>query len=156
MAIYQLQTIQKLPIPLDEAWQFLSSPRNLEKITPKEMSFSIISEFLADSMYPGMFINYSVKPLWGIKMNWLTEITHVEDRKYFVDEQRSGPYAIWHHEHRLEEIEGGVLMTDLLSYKLPFGFLGDILHWLFLKKKINSIFQYREQSLITYFGPFKK
>ena len=107
-------------------------------------------------MYPGMFINYSLKPLWGIKMNWLTEITHVEDKKYFVDEQRSGPYAIWHHEHRLEEIEGGVLMTDLLSYKLPFGFLGDILHWLFLRKKIKGIFQYREQSLITYFGPFNK
>lgn len=153
--IYQLKTEQDLPITLEEAWDFLSSPRNLKRITPDYMGFDITTKHLADKMYPGMIISYIVTPVLGIPTPWVTEITHVEDKKYFVDEQRLGPYAIWHHEHRLEEIEGGVRMTDLLSYKPPFGVLGKIANSLFISKKVNEIFKYREQALIEIFGQFK-
>lgn len=153
--IYQLKTEQDLPITLEEAWDFLSSPRNLKRITPDYMGFDITTKHLADKMYPGMIISYIVTPVLGIPTPWVTEITHVEDKKYFVDEQRHGPYAIWHHEHRLEEIEGGVRMTDLLSYKPPFGVLGKIANSLFISKKVNEIFKYREQALIEIFGQFK-
>ena len=154
-AITQLKTEQKLPISLEQAWEFLSSPSNLERITPSYMGFSIITSDLPSKMYPGMFISYKVSPLFKIPMSWVTEITHVNENHYFVDEQRVGPYAIWHHEHQLEEIEGGVLMKDILSYRLPFGLLGQIINSLFIKKKVKAIFAYREKALLELFGPFK-
>ncbi len=125
MKIYQLHTTQKLPISLEEAWDFFSNPGNLKTITPDYMGFDILSG-AERKMYPGQIIEYIVTPIAGIKTGWVTEITHVKDKAYFVDEQRYGPYSLWHHKHFFEEIPGGVKMDDLLHYKLPFGFLGQM------------------------------
>lgn len=153
MKLYQLHTIQKLPITLDEAWSFLSDPRNLKTITPDHMGFEILSGADRD-MYPGQIIQYIVSPLAGIKTKWVTEITHVKDRSYFVDEQRFGPYSLWHHKHFLRPVEGGVEMEDIIDYKLPMGILGQFMHTIMVKKKLRQIFEYREKKLKELFGEF--
>ena len=155
MGFYQLHKTQRIPATLDEVWDFISSPANLKKITPRYMGFDIISEFLTPKMYPGMIICYKVSPILGIKMTWVTEITHIKDKEYFVDEQRVGPYAIWHHEHKIESIEDGVLMTDLVSYKPPFGFLGSIANAVLIKKQLQKIFDYRKNTIVKNFGEMK-
>jgi len=124
MGFYQFKRALKINASLEEIWNFISSPENLKEITPDYMGFDITTEHLAKKMYPGMIISYRVKPLFGISTTWVTEITQVKDKEYFVDEQRVGPYKIWHHEHLIQKIEGGVLMKDILSYQPPFGFLG--------------------------------
>lgn len=132
---------------------FLSDPKNLKEITPDSMGFNITSG--ADRpMFEGQLIQYLVTPLAGIKMKWVTEITHVRDKEYFVDEQRFGPYALWHHKHFIKEIPGGVEMEDLLHYKLPLGFLGQLGHPILVKPKLDEIFKYREQKLIELFGKY--
>jgi ligand-binding SRPBCC domain-containing protein len=150
----KLQSQQWLPIGLDEAWDFFSSPMNLNEITPEDMVFEIKSEGL-DKMYPGMFIVYSIRPVMNIPMRWVTEITHVEDRKFFVDEQRIGPYNIWHHEHHFEEKDGGVLMTDILHYDVGKSIFGWLASKLFVDKKVQNIFDYRFQILERRFGKKK-
>jgi len=152
MGFYQLHKTQKVPATINEVWNFISAPANLKKITPEYMGFDITSEMLSEKMYPGMIITYRVSPVLGIKMNWVSEITHVKEKEYFVDEQRSGPYSIWHHEHKLEPIEGGVLMTDIVSYKPPFGILGSIANSLFIKKQLEEIFDYRTNAMENVFG----
>ncbi len=154
MALFQLYKEQKIPASVEEVWEFISSPKNLKKITPDYMGFNVTTKNLPDKMYPGMIISYIVKPLFGIKTNWVTEITHVKEHEFFVDEQRVGPYTIWHHQHRIKAIEGGTLMSDIVSYKPPFGFLGNIANSLVIAKKIDEIFDYREKSLIELFGEF--
>ncbi len=134
---------QFLESNISDVWAFVSSPHNLKKITPNEMNFIITSPNLAKNMYPGMIISYKVSPIFKIPMNWVTEITHMQKHKYFVDEQRLGPYSIWHHQHIFEIKENGVLMTDIISYKLPFGIIGKLFHKLFIKKKLEGIFNYR-------------
>jgi len=137
---------QFLPITLEEAWDFFSTPKNLNRITPEEMRFNILSG--GDGpMYQGMVIQYTVTPLLGIPMPWVTEITHVSDRKYFVDEQRFGPYSLWHHLHRFEEADGGVMMTDILHYRIPLGPVGKLMGKLFIDNKVNGIFEYRTKVL---------
>jgi ligand-binding SRPBCC domain-containing protein len=154
MKIYTYHKKQKLPITLDEAWKFLSNPRNLKKITPDYMSFNIISG--ADRpMYAGQIIQYIVTPVLGIKTKWVTEITHIEDHHYFVDEQRFGPYALWHHKHFIKEIDGGVEMEDIIDYKIPLGILGQLMHPILVKPKLNEIFEYRKEKLETLFGIYK-
>jgi ligand-binding SRPBCC domain-containing protein len=148
--MYTLFVQQALPIGLDEAWHFFTQPGNLKKITPPHMGFDITSSNL-EPIYAGQVITYKVSPIAGIKTNWITEITHVNDRKYFVDEQRFGPYSMWHHEHIFEETKDGVLMTDRVSYKIPFGPLGSIAQKLFIKKQLQSIFTFREQVLNSFF-----
>jgi len=151
LKIYQLKTIQKLPISIDKAWSFLSDPKNLKKITPDEMNFRILSG--ADkSIFPGQIIQYKVTPILGISTKWVTEITHVKHNEYFVDEQRFGPYSLWHHKHFIKEIKGGIEMEDIVDYKIPFGILGQIAHALFVKKKLKKIFKYRENKLKELFG----
>lgn len=140
--IYTLEVKQFLNISLNEAWDFFSSPGNLSKITPEHMGF-IITSGTPEKMYPGQIITYKVSPFPGIKTNWVTEITHVDEEKFFVDEQRFGPYRMWHHEHHFEVQGKGVLMTDRVSYKLPLGFLGRIAHLLFVKNQLKQIFEYR-------------
>ena len=154
MKIFKLKYSQKLPINLNEAWDFLSSPNNLELITPKSMDFNII-DWDKKKAYPGQIIQYTVKPLLGIKINWVTEITHIRAKEYFVDEQRFGPYTFWHHKHFIKEIEGGVIMEDVIHYKPPFGLIGVLLNFLFINSKLNSIFKHRELELIKTFGNFK-
>lgn len=149
--MHKLERVQRLPIDLKTAWDFFSSPGNLSRITPPSMGFNILSELKTEKMYPGIFIIYKVKPLMGFPITWVTEITEVSEGKYFIDEQRVGPYKIWHHEHHFREAERGVEMTDLLYYKLPFGFLGKAVHSLFVKRKVESIFDYRTEILKSLF-----
>ena len=151
MKIYTLQAKQNLPITMEEAWRFLSDPKNLKIITPDYMGFNIQSG--ADRpMFAGQIIEYLVSPILGIKTKWVTEITHVVDKEYFVDEQRFGPYALWHHKHFIKEIDGGIEMEDLLHYKLPFGFLGQLAHPFLVKPKLDEIFEYRKNKLVELFG----
>ncbi len=153
MKLYTLHATQKLPISLEQAWEFLSNPANLKVITPDYMTFNIVSG--ADRpMYAGQMIEYIVTPLLGIKTSWVSEITHVEPFKYFVDEQRYGPYAMWHHKHFIKAIEGGVEMEDLIHYKVPLGFLGKLVHPYLIKPKLQEIFDYRTQALETKFGKY--
>lgn len=140
--IYTLEVKQILTISLAEAWEFFSSPRNLAKITPAHMGFRITSG-VPEKMYPGQIISYKVAPFPGFNTNWVTEITQVSEGSYFIDEQRFGPYSMWHHEHRFEVQNGGILMTDRVSYKLPFGIFGQIAHALFVKKQLEQIFEFR-------------
>src|SRR5687768_951926 len=120
MGVHSLKTVQKFPATLDETWNFFSLPANLAAVTPAHLQFKIRSNHHGDRMYPGQIIEYTIKPLFGVPVYWMTEITHVEDRRYFVDEQRYGPYSMWHHQHHFREIEGGVEMTDIVHYKIPF------------------------------------
>ena len=154
MRIFKLKYSQKLPINLNEAWDFLSSPNNLELITPKSMYFNI-TDWDKRKAYPGQIIQYTVRPIFGFKINWVTEITQVKDKEFFIDEQRFGPYSFWHHKHFIKEIDGGVLMEDVIHYKIPFGPIGVLLNFLFINSKLNSVFNYREQELIKNFGNFK-
>lgn len=151
MKIYTLHAKQKLPITTKQAWDFLSDPKNLKVITPDYMGFHILSG--ADRpMFAGQIIQYIVTPIFGIKTKWVTEITHVKDGKYFVDEQRFGPYALWHHKHFIHEFEGGVEMEDIIDYKVPFGILGQMVHPFLVKPKLQEIFDYRKQKLTELFG----
>ncbi len=153
MKLYRLNTIQDLPISKDQAWDFLSDPKNLKTITPDYMGFNILSG--ADrKMFPGQIIQYIVTPVAGIPTKWVTEITHVKEGEYFVDEQRFGPYALWHHKHFIESIPGGVRMEDIVDYKLPFGVLGQLVHPILVKPKLKEIFEYRKQKLIELFGTY--
>jgi len=137
---------------LEEVWQFFSRPENLNAITPEDMSFEILSNIEGMEMYPGMIVQYRVSPFTGVKMNWVTEITHIKDRVYFIDEQRFGPYALWHHQHHFKAQEGGILMTDTLHYKVPYGFIGTLADKLLVDKRIEEIFQYRVKAVAQIFG----
>ena len=139
---------------MQEFWDFISSPANLKQITPEYMGFDVISEQLPEKMYPGMIIAYRVSPLFGIKTTWVTEITHVTALQYFVDEQRVGPYKMWHHQHHIEAVDNGVLMTDIVDYQPPLGFLGSIANKLIIRKKLEEIFLYRTTRLEKYFGKY--
>lgn len=152
--VYSIKTVQRIPVPMQQAWDFFSSPANLQKITPSHLGFRIISRHHGEKMYPGQVIEYKVHPLLGIPLYWMTEITHVEEQKFFVDEQRFGPYTLWHHQHHFKAIDGGVEMTDIVHYKLPLWFLGDIAHALFVKKQLNDIFSYRFKIVEELFGRF--
>lgn len=154
MPFYQFTTTQKIPIDKNEIWSFISSPQNLKEITPEYMGFDITNNIVEGVMYAGMIITYKVSPIFNIKLNWMTEITQVRDFEYFVDEQKIGPYKLWHHQHRIEAIEGGVLMTDIVTYHPPFGFLGSIVNALVIKKKLKEIFDFRTLALEKRFGKF--
>lgn len=149
--LYTLHKTQKLPISLQEAWDFISNPKNLAVITPGTMGLKTIS---GDDrkMFAGQIINYSLTPILGLKMHWVTEITHMVDKEYFVDEQRSGPYKLWHHKHFLREIPGGIEMEDIIDYQLTMGIFGRMAHPLLVKPKLEEIFTYREKKLKELFG----
>ncbi|GLU44969.1 SRPBCC family protein [Allomuricauda sp. NBRC 101325] len=151
MQLYQLTSKQVFPIPKQKAWDFLSDPKNLAVITPPHMGFHILSG--ADRpMFQGQIIQYIVKPFPLISTKWVTEITHLKDGDYFVDEQRFGPYALWHHKHFIKEVPEGVEMEDIIDYKLPFGILGRLVHPIMVKKQLQKIFEFREAKLIELFG----
>ena len=154
MKIYTKRSLQNLPISLQEAWDFLSDPKNLKTITPEYMGF-IIESGADRPMFPGQIIQYIVTPIMGIKTKWVTEITHVQEQNYFVDEQRFGPYALWHHKHFIRAIPGGVEMEDIIDYKVPMGILGQLVHPFLVKPKLDEIFDYRHKKLIELFGEYK-
>jgi ligand-binding SRPBCC domain-containing protein len=150
--VYSLKTVQRIPVSLEEAWAFFSKPDNLKDITPASLGFNIISKHHGPDMYAGQIIEYKVRPVLGIPLYWMTEITHVEPLRFFVDEQRFGPYSLWHHQHHFRAINGGVEMTDIVHYKLPLWLLGDLAHGLFVKRQLEQIFRYRFTAVESRFG----
>lgn len=148
---FQFTSVQYLDSDIKSVWEFASSPKNLKKITPEYMLFNITSEN-QNKMYPGMIISYQVAPILKLKLNWVTEITHVIENKFFVDEQRIGPYALWHHQHLFEVVDKQVKMTDIVTYKPPFGVIGRLANTLFIKKQIQSIFEYRRKKMDQLFN----
>ena len=154
--VYAIKFQQKLPVTLEQAWHFFSRPANLKDITPPGLGFKIISKHQGDRMYAGQVIEYKVHPVAGIPLYWMTEITHVKDQEYFVDEQRFGPYSLWHHQHHFKAIEGGVEMTDIVHYKLPLWFLGDVANWLFVKRQLAGIFSFRFNKAEEVFGKWRE
>ena len=155
MAFYQFYREQKINISLDEIWDFISSPKNLKEITPDHMGFEILSKHIPEKIYNGMIIVYKVKLLLGIRNSWVTEITQLRDKEFFVDEQRIGPYSLWHHQHFVVPIEKGVLMKDIITYKPPLGMLGAIANGLFIEKELNRIFDYRKVAIEKRFGVYE-
>jgi len=143
MKLYELTKVQQLPIGIKEAWKFFSSPRNLKAITPDHMGFEITNITHQEEMYEGQIIAYKVRPILNIPLRWVTEITHVKEPYYFVDEQRFGPYSFWHHQHIFEENDEGVLMKDIVNYGIPLGPLGRIANTVFVRKQLEGIFDYR-------------
>lgn len=153
MSVHILNAAQKLPISIDEAWDFFSSPHNLKEITPPYMGF-IIQSGADTKMYNGQLISYKVSPVLGIPLTWVTRIEDVNSPFSFVDTQLKGPYQLWRHKHTFMPIAGGVLMTDHIEYQLPLGFLGDIAHLIFVRRQLEGIFSYRKQVLEERFGKF--
>jgi ligand-binding SRPBCC domain-containing protein len=152
MKVKRKEWQQFIPRSLEEVWQFFSRPENLNEVTPGEMSFEILSPITGVPMYEGMIIQYKISPFLGIKMDWVTEITHIREGEYFIDEQRFGPYALWHHQHHFQEQDGGVMMTDLLHYKVPYWIVGDIADAVFVDRQIERIFSFRKTAIEDYFG----
>ena len=152
--VYHLKSVQKIPVDIETAWDFFSHPQNLFTLTPPHLNLKFTNDLFGAEMYPGQVITYKVKPLLGIPLFWMTEITHVDKYRFFVDEQREGPYKMWHHQHHFKAIEGGVEMTDLVHYALPLGPLGIAAHALVVKKQLHDIFNYRFQKINDLFGPW--
>lgn len=150
--VYSITHVQQLPVSIEEAWNYFSRPDNLADITPSSLGFSILSTQHGEGMYAGQIIEYTVRPLLGIPVYWMTEITHVEHLRFFVDEQRFGPYSLWHHQHHFKSMSNGVEMTDIVHYKIPFWFIGDLANSLFVKKQLQQIFDYRRQKVEQMFG----
>lgn len=151
MKLYKIETVQHINTTIEECWDFFSSPKNLETITPDNMSF-VIQDFDEKRMYPGQIITYTLKPLLGIKVSWVTEITVAKENEYFIDTQLFGPYKLWHHKHFFEPAETGVKMIDIVHYALPFGFLGRIMNKWIVENKIKSIFDYRRHKIDEIFN----
>lgn len=151
MKVYKIETIQYINASIEECWDFFSSPKNLQTITLDDMSFEI-QDFDGKRMYPGQIITYTLKPLFGIKINWVTIITVSKENDYFIDEQRFGPYSFWHHKHFFEPTETGTKMTDVVHYALPFGFLGRIANHIMVKNKLKDIFEYRKNKIEELFN----
>jgi len=151
MKVHVLRQEQRLPISREEAWGFFSTPRNLDDITPPDAGFEV-TYLSAEKMYDGQIITYKAKVVPLVSMTWVTEIKCVEEGVAFVDEQRFGPYRLWHHRHTFEEIDGGVLMTDVVHYVMPLGIIGEIARWLFVKEKLRRVFEFRRKILEDRFG----
>ncbi len=152
MAVNSIKTVQKIPVSLQVAWDFFSNPANLPAITPVELNFIIISRHPGEKMYPGQILEYKVKPILGISLYWMTEITQVQEKKLFIDQQRKGPFRMWHHQHHFLTIDGGVQMTDIVHYKSPLWLPGNLVNFLFIRKKLKEIFEYRFQKIEELFG----
>ena len=152
MALFQFIETQEIRADIHEIWDFISSPLNLKKITPEYMGFVVTNKMAEQKMDPGMIITYKVSPVAGIKTTWVTEITKVKPFNYFVDEQRAGPYRMWHHEHFVDRTEGGTVMKDIVTYQPPFGIMGTLANRIFIHRKLSEIFAYRTRALEQIFG----
>lgn len=150
--MHTLKFTQLIRKDANTVWDFFSSPHNLETITPDFVDFKVTSKHLEDKIYPGMIITYKIRPVMGIPLEWVTEITHIEPPNYFVDEQRYGPYSFWHHKHFFKETENGILMTDLIHYRLPFWFVGRLIDSFFVSRKLKQIFEYRRVKIDEIFS----
>jgi ligand-binding SRPBCC domain-containing protein len=151
MKIYRLKYQQTIPASIEKVWEFFLDPRNLKLITPEYMGFDIVSE-MPNQMYAGMLIRYKVRPLFNLSLDWITEITHLDPLKIFVDEQRFGPYKFWHHQHIFKEEKDKVLMTDLVHYAIGYSLAGSLAHRVLINKKLEEIFNYRFNTVEKIFG----
>lgn len=149
---HRLYREQQLNCDIETAWDFFSSPKNLSKITPKDMGFTVLTDYNSEQITEGMVIDYIVSPLLKVPLKWRTRITHVEPNRSFTDFQEKGPYKYWNHFHEFIPNKDGVLMKDTVDYELPFGFLGKIAHLLFVKKKLAHIFDFRYSVLEKLFN----
>lgn len=149
MKLHVLEREQRLPIGIGQAWEFFSDAANLARITPPGMGFRVTSP-PRGRMHAGMIISYVVRPLAGVPVTWVTEITHVDEPRLFVDEQRFGPYRFWHHQHHFREVDGGVEVRDLVHYALPPG--GGLLRRVLVEPRLNEIFDHRRRILEERFG----
>ena len=154
--VYSIKTVQLIPTSIDSAWDFFSRPDNLKDITPPGLNFTTISKHHGDKMYAGQIIEYKVSPILGIPLYWMTEITYMDDKKYFVDEQRYGPYSLWHHQHHFKETNDGIEMTDIVHYKIPFWFIGDIANSLLVRPQLTKIFEFRYSTVEKRFGKIEQ
>lgn len=152
MALTRLIYQQVLPLSLSQAWDFFSNPQNLAVITPKDLGFTIHPGYARESTYAGQLISYTLRPMFGIAVHWVTEITHVKSPHSFKDIQLVGPFALWHHEHRFTQVESGVLMMDIVDYKLPLGFIGHMVNRFKVKNDVEKIFAYRKAKLEELFA----
>jgi len=152
MHIFKIETTTLIKAPIEDVWEFFSSPKNLNELTPPDLSFEILTDLDQVKMYPGLIINYKIRPLLNIPLRWTTEITHCETPHFFVDEQRFGPYAFWHHQHRFEQTPEGILMTDIVHYALPMGIIGRLMNSMYVQQRVQSIFDYRNQRISEIFG----
>ena len=152
MSIHTLKIVQKIPIPVKEAWDFFSKPSNLQVITPESFQFKILSNLDDRPIYEGQVIDYTVRPLFRIKMRWTTLITKVEQEVMFIDEQKRGPYRSWKHQHLFKPVKGGTEMTDIVQYEVPGSFAGDLVNALLIKSNIQNLFNYRHSKILTLMG----
>lgn len=151
MKLYKLERTQVINAPIAKAWAFFMDAANLATLTPPYMDMQITSGQLPGTIYPGQIITYRLRPVAGIPVSWATEISHVAEQQFFVDEQRAGPYKIWHHEHHFEELDGKTLMRDIVHYQMPFGILGRLAKWLFVGRQLEAIFNYRKAQIEAIF-----
>ncbi len=156
MAVHSIKAVQKIPVPVQQAWDFFSDPGNLKVITPDNMALRVLSKHTDEKMYPGQIIEYKVSPLWRISFYWMTEITEVKEKEFFIDEQRKGPYKMWHHEHYFKEIEGGTEITDIVHYRNPGWVAGNIVNQLFIRRKLRRLFEYRFRKVEELFGRWRE
>jgi ligand-binding SRPBCC domain-containing protein len=149
--IHTLERTQFIPAPIERVWHYFSTPENLNALTPPEMHFEILGA--PPAMYQGQLIAYRIRVAPGVRVRWLTEIRHVREGTFFVDEQRASPYRLWYHEHHFTPVSGGVQMTDRVTYALPFGPLGDLVHTLWVRRTLRRIFDYRNEAVSRLFAP---
>ena len=154
MSLHRITASQLVPISLDEAWTFFSAPDNLAVMTPPSLGMQVTSD-PSQEMYAGLLVTYTLSPLPipRLRTEWVTEITHLQSKQFFVDEQRIGPYQFWHHQHHFKELPGGTEVRDTVHYRLPFGPLGDIVNKLVVRPQLRTIFAYRRRALTERFGP---
>jgi ligand-binding SRPBCC domain-containing protein len=151
MRVFTIERRQRLKVSREEAYRFISNPALMGGIIPADLGLQVLNH-IPDRVYEGLLLHYRLKPLFGVPVHWLGEITYCDEPSRFVDEQRLGPFAFWHHEHRLREIPGGVEMSDLIHYAVPFGPLGSVVNTLVLGPRLRRIFDYRESALARKFG----
>lgn len=142
--MYQLKRTQLIRTDFQTCWDYFSAPGNLHVITPDYIDFRVHTA-VPEKLYEGLIIRYTIRPILGIPLTWISEIKTWREDRYFIDEQRRGPYKLWHHEHHFREVEGGVEMTDVITYLMPFGVFGRLVHWLFIRRQLERIFDYRCQ-----------
>ena len=146
--VYQFVRKQVIKTDMETAWDFMRSPANLNKITPPDMTFTILSD-LPDVMFEGQIIRYKIKIPFIGEQNWVSELKHIKDKHSFVDDQRIGPYKLWYHYHQIEECQGGVEFTDHITYSIPYGLFGEFAHCIYVKNQLKNIFDYREKTTPT-------
>lgn len=155
--MHRLYYTQKIPLTLKESWNFFSSPKNLQLLTPAYLGFQMLFADISETTYAGQIIGYKIFPLGPfLPLTWITEITQLKELDYFIDEQRFGPYRFWHHEHRFKEINNGTEIIDIIYYELPLGPIGKLLHTLKVKKDLEKIFTYRREKLESLYGKYKE